>query len=489
MRGAGLSGLAKDTAVYGLGNSLSVLLYMVLVPLLTRIYTPGEYGLIELISVTVIISMAFAGLNLESALARYYYEGDADYKRTIVSTCLAGSLAFSLLTSLALVVLAPWLSSVFRMNYEAIGALRIAFLTIPGTAVLTVVLWLYRLERQAFLSVATTLSALALTLLFTIFFARYLSLGLAALFWARLLAEGLCDLSCLFLLRHRLALRFSSFCFRKMLAFSVPLILPALMLIAFAHINKYFLQIFHGPSLVAVYGVAHKVSLAVNVLIFSFRQAWLPFVFAHKEEKGAREQFASVFKDFIVFMLAAGLVVSLLARSIIGTFATGQYLDGAPLVAFLVAGMLLRALATEFVGLGILIAEKPIYSTLAFGLGGALNIILSLTLIPAYGLMGAAVAFLLGYVAVFLFMHILAEKTYPLPLNQRFTAIAYGLFFLSIFLVRSSLLAVSIKAIFMAGLVGAISLYGYRRLGELRSELFGRGRERIGLEREKLPGN
>ena len=64
----------KETFIYGIGNSMFILIPLVLTPFLTRNFTLSQYGTIDLIYTTVLIIALISNFNLDSALLSFYYD-------------------------------------------------------------------------------------------------------------------------------------------------------------------------------------------------------------------------------------------------------------------------------------------------------------------------------------------------------------------------------------------------------------------------------
>ena len=105
----GQRSLFGSAIVYTLTNAVSAGIPVLVLPVLTRVLTPEEYGRVAMFSVVVTLFGAFTGLNVHGAVGiRYFARKDVDFPR-YVATCLI-ILAASTLVVLALVgLLLPWL--------------------------------------------------------------------------------------------------------------------------------------------------------------------------------------------------------------------------------------------------------------------------------------------------------------------------------------------------------------------------------------------
>lgn len=66
--------LGKDSLVYGFGAILAKGVGFFLLPIYTRIFTPAEYGTIEMLSVIASFLGAVLVMGLDSAQSFYFYE-------------------------------------------------------------------------------------------------------------------------------------------------------------------------------------------------------------------------------------------------------------------------------------------------------------------------------------------------------------------------------------------------------------------------------
>ena len=66
--------LVKDTSVYGLVSATRSLVGLLLVPVYTRVFLPGEYGQIDTLTTLVAFLTLAATLGMDTAAALYFYD-------------------------------------------------------------------------------------------------------------------------------------------------------------------------------------------------------------------------------------------------------------------------------------------------------------------------------------------------------------------------------------------------------------------------------
>lgn len=67
-----ISILLKDSAVYGIGSAVTKFLSLFLIPIFTRVFTPADYGTIDLITISTSVIVMLLVMGMDSAVARYY---------------------------------------------------------------------------------------------------------------------------------------------------------------------------------------------------------------------------------------------------------------------------------------------------------------------------------------------------------------------------------------------------------------------------------
>src|SRR4051794_9525426 len=82
---AGLRRLASESAAYGLVPASSALTTLVLVPVTTRTFAPGDYGVLALLSAMTTLLSIVVVLSLDAAAQRFYLlSNDPSDQRSVI---------------------------------------------------------------------------------------------------------------------------------------------------------------------------------------------------------------------------------------------------------------------------------------------------------------------------------------------------------------------------------------------------------------------
>ena len=155
-------------------------------------------------------------------------------------------------------------------------------------------------------------------------------------------------------------------------------------------------------------------------LMIAFRLAWPAFAYSIDDDASAKRTYSFVL-TYLLFVccwvsLALGTlapwIVRILAPSSPGFYRAEEAVGLLSFASTAYAGYTVLAI-------GIGRARRTQFNWIVSGFAAALNVGLNFWLIPAYGMMGAAVSTAAAYVALFLGMLLNSQQVYPVPYQWR----------------------------------------------------------------------
>ncbi|MFW6075583.1 MAG: lipopolysaccharide biosynthesis protein, partial [Chloroflexota bacterium] len=103
--------IGKHSLVYGAGIVASKLASFLMLPIYTRFLTPADYGVLELLSMTIDVIGTIAGVGLGSAVFKFFEDYDnPDDRNEVMSTSAIGVVGLALVTALLGLTFAPVLN-------------------------------------------------------------------------------------------------------------------------------------------------------------------------------------------------------------------------------------------------------------------------------------------------------------------------------------------------------------------------------------------
>jgi len=407
--------LTRESIIYGLGQSLSRGLQVILVPIFTRVFQPAEYGVIDVLGLVATIGGFFIIMGTDAALAMFFYKADAsEDRRTLVSTLGGWRLGLALAVSLSIWVLAPFLSRVVLASPDYAKYLRITAWTLPLTLCVYFENDVLRMTVQPWkfigLNLLNTLAVAGLSILFVVFMRRHVS----GVLYGRLCGDGLTALVGVLLIRHTLVPRFDRALLRRALAFAIPLIPAQLSFWAISYADRRVLLQFTNLTSVGIYAVAVKLSALMVLGTSAFQLAWGPFAYAHAREEGSGRTFSRVLTLYAAVAAFLGLAIGLFAPEVLSWLVPPAYAGAAAPGALLVFGAVAFG-GYAIVGVGANLAYRPELQAWCAAAAAVLTIGLALALVRPFGLLGVSVATLAGFLGSSVLLYVASQRVYPLP--------------------------------------------------------------------------
>jgi O-antigen/teichoic acid export membrane protein len=401
-------GLLRHSWIYSLAPLFQRLLAIVLIRLYTQRLSLGEFGVLEIVDLLILIVPQLVGINLLSGLTRFYFEHQDPRRRAQVvsSATIALAVASFAVAGLALAARAPLVELLFSLPAGEsppeglLDALGLAILIVPFsicTASGLRYLQILKLSRASTtVQLVKTLveAALKLWMLFG------LEWGVSGFLLSVLIGEVLTSLGFALWMARTLRTGFEWSVFRPLFAFSLPLLPLGLAQLGLHQFGRQVLehfgpqQLVDGPGAklgvtlarewVGVFGLGYKIAFLIHTAVLSsFMQIWQPHVFSLAGEQRARElvrlgnwAFAALCAIYIPAALFSRQAVDLLAGS--PEFREAWRVTPIIVVAYLCYG----SYALSQVAL---LAEKRNWSLLALNVAAlALGVALSVTLVPRW---------------------------------------------------------------------------------------------------------
>lgn len=381
--------------MYVIGNVLTMLAGLISFPVFTRILSPSEYGLFNLINLTSALLIALTKGGLQQALQREWQPAqNIDQNISTVSTAFWGSLAICLVVFAILGLGSLIVTGKTEYSYPLITAVLFGLVSTEVCKSIicnTYVASRKALEYNIILIVAKyTQIGVAIGFLFLFgFSAIHLLLGFIG---ASLVLVGY------LVVKERKYLAWSAFSmekYRSMLLFGVPLIVYELtnQLLTFA--DRYFIGVFMGTDAVGKYSAAYNLTFYIQtVFITSISLTVYPacIELKNKEDINASRQFLHrVLPWYVMIASAVTLGFCALDTDIFLLAASSKYAEATVVLSPVMFGAFFFGLftiaSTEF-----FIAKQTMRLALLMGGGAVLNMILNILLVPSFGLIGAAYA-------------------------------------------------------------------------------------------------
>jgi len=394
--------LLKHSSVYGVGQILSRLASFLLLPLYTRYLHRADYGCIAILDLTTVVLAILIGGGMAQAVNRYHFDANNERERDQVWW---SGLTFILLVSLAFVIPAWYLRDYiaeWTLPGEANGSYYYS-LVLP-TLLLGMVAELpstyLRVQKWSGIFVSLSLGRLLLNIALNVYFLVYRGWGVAGVLTGNLICQAVSSAILLGILactRGRYV--FYSPIVRKLLIFASPLVLSALLSTITQRANSYFLEYFCNRDDVGLYSLAFQIGQGMNsFFIMPFASIWGVAIYEIAKQPNPKAVYVRVFNYFIYGLMLLMFGVSLFARPLLRIMATSEYEPAANLIPVICLAYVFFSMHDHF-RIPVLLSKRTTTLLPAYFVAAFMSIVLNLSLIPLFGMAGAAWASVFAFMA------------------------------------------------------------------------------------------
>ncbi len=411
-----LKQLGRHTLVYTTGIIIGKVASFVMLPVYTRYLTPADYGVLELLEMTIDVIGMVAGAGIVAGVFKFYYaEDDPAARQSIISTAALGVVALALVTSLAGLAFAPQLSTLILGAKANPLYLRLYFLLYFLQILEYVPFLLIRAENRSVLFVAVNSAKLMVMLSLNILFVVYFRMGIVGVLESSIIASAFVGIGLTWYLFRRVGIEFSKEKYQQMLKFGTPVIPWWLANFVLVFSDRYFLNYYVDTASVGIYSLAYKFAFLMSALAYSpFETVWTSQRFEIAKRPDARELYARVFLYMNVMLGVIGLGLSLFVRDVLSVMSSPAFLPASRVVPLLIAAQVVFTWAGYWT-LGIYITGRTKVMSIGALVLVPITLILNYLLIPRFGMFGAAMATLFAYSARFVWIYHSAQRQYRIP--------------------------------------------------------------------------
>lgn len=408
--------LFSNAAIYLAANILNAGIPFLLLPILTRVLTPADYGTVAMFGIVLSVLGAITGLSVHGAIGVRYFQLEKKVLAEYVAACI-GILVISTAIVFFLVSLfGAWLVefsgvpldwilvAVVLSGFQFVGNIRLSLWQVSGEA-----------KRYGAFQVAQSLfnAGISLTLILMLGMAwegrvfgqaiAIMLFGIVALWW--LTNEDLIRLSSDWRTHAHDALRFG--------LPLMPHVIGGLLIIA---ADRFIIVRLLDVSYAGIYMVALQVGQALGIVTQSFNNAYAPWLMENLSRPTEVSRVSIVRGTYLYFVgvLAVGAVLGFLAPFFLGFLVGESFRAAGELVLYIALGYALGGCYYMVTNYIFFERKTNILAYVTF-VSGLINISLMFILVKCNGIAGAGQAFVLTNALSFIGTWWLAHKVHPMP--------------------------------------------------------------------------
>lgn len=393
-----IKNLFRSSAIYGAGLFLQKVIGFLLLPVYTHFLAPDQFGVFSLLNTTGQVIAPLLAVGIPHAVVWSVLFRETDESETF-SSIVVFHLVFGLFLTGLLCWQADWISAVIFDSTGHVLLLRLIFIT------MFLELWEYnlisrfRIREKPARFAAMICSRFLLGAFLSIFFLVFMRMGVKGLVYGQLINATIFGTLSFILLWPGKKLKVSGPILKGLIKYGLPIIPMNICYFVLAVSDRYFLQYFSSAFEVGLYALGYNIGMVINIATASLELAWIPRMFGiAKTDPDARNTIGRLLTYYVLLAGAGAVALALASREIIMLMAPAEYHPASRVVPLVALSYLLGGV-TLFTNIGMKIQNR-MYLSNPIVIGTALlNLGLNYLMIPTYGMMGAAWATLISYVA------------------------------------------------------------------------------------------
>jgi O-antigen/teichoic acid export membrane protein len=446
-----------------LGDILRRGVSLIMLPIYTRYLTPADYGVVELLSMLLDLTAIIFSARAGQAVFRFYCTAESENKKKgIISSALLLSAVMSGLGTLTVIIFSgPLAIAVFSdVGYKSF--ISLFAITLFLNPLIEIPLIHIRAQQKPWLFLLFSMTKLALQLSLNIYFVVVLELHVEGVIYSAVISGIIMAVVLTGYSISKAGLKATTAITRSLFSFSLPLKLAALGSFYMAFGDRYILNIFTDLTQVGIYSLGYKFGFVLLMLTWDpFQNMWDAEKYEIFKKDNARHIYQKVFIYTSSILILVGLCISLFVKDLLRIMADPSFLDAYKIVPIIVVAYIFQAW-TKYCNMGILLENKTMQIAYGEMVGVSVITLAYFTLIPLYGIYGAAWSTITGFAARFYWTNLKSTQLYNMELPwakiSLIALVATLIYFLSMLspesivpsiLFRSTLVIVFIAIFFM----------------------------------------
>ncbi len=407
--------VAKSVLIYAVAFAVAGATPFVLLPILTKMLSPKEFG--EATSFLIMVAMVgnIAGLSSHGFVSvRYFKSGSVEFKRIVANAILSVCGAHALVLALV-----PFLfPQLRRLIYLPLGLMLLAVVSALLVSLNLIFLSIYQASGQPWLYLRARLVQGFVELILCIGFIFLVSSDSGARIFSYAAAVAASAMVGIYYCRAMdyLGTGVSKQNLRELFAFGLPMIPHILAGTVLTYIDRVMVSSILGVDSLGIYMVSMQIGMAMIVVIEPLNKALAPWLFEHLAKNDRRVNLMVVRNTYFFYLGLAilGLIVTALSHVLFDAFIGIQYANAKALVPWMVAGFVFQGMYYSVVNYLFYAEKTGKLSTVSSG-SAVFGALMSYALISNFGMVGAGISFAFNNLILFILVWLVASRVVSMP--------------------------------------------------------------------------
>lgn len=385
----------RQSAIYSVGNILSKLSGVLLIPLYLKYISEEEFGIVSLFETIAQFIMILSGWGVRAGFTRWYHEFKT---RTEQKQLFFTAYTFNFFSSILAVILIGAIlyffsGGIFKAEistdiilYFSLGTLFRLLFDIP--------FFMLRIQQKAAQQTAWYSMNIILVLIFSFVFLEFFDMGLKGIYLGQLVAHFFTFLPMSPMIWRNFSFKFRSDVLRKLLQYGLPLAISNILTTILTLSDRHIINQYQNLGEVAGYSMAFKISNLIQVVVVaSIITGFTNYYFKTLHNEDSSYFYQRIVRYFTVLISLGGLGIVLFSPEIIYVVSMGSEFFQASviLVPVLMLGMIFSGLRQLFT-LPLNKHKRTKRISMILVISAVINVGGNFLLVPWIGKMGASIS-------------------------------------------------------------------------------------------------
>lgn len=386
--------LLKNIFFLAIGVLGTKFIQFLLLPYYTRVFSPYEYGCIELVITFVSLFVPIITLQLPDAIMRMGLS-----KEITLNLLVSNTFIVLICSSLTAVILYPVMYFIETFRDFRVYILLLVIFQIYRN---NLVILLKVTDRVNMYSLESTFNAFFMSLL-CVFMINYLNMGIKSIFLAEICTNFISIIAIIWLGNFYKNIRLNTYknieFIVEMLKYSAPLTLNAISWWVITFSSRFVLNFYYNTSDVGIYSVASKIPAVLTTLIAVFTQAWVISAIKEYENNKNYNFYLNIYKIYTTVLFLITGVLIFIIKPLMMLYVHDSFIESWVYVPLLLVGVLYLGISNYY-GAIYSAAKLNILEVKTTILCGLINLSFNFLLIPFLGIIGAVYSTIIAYFTI-----------------------------------------------------------------------------------------
>ncbi|MGK2231975.1 MAG: O-antigen/teichoic acid export membrane protein [Colwellia sp.] len=407
----------SNGVIYLVANVINAAVPFLLLPLLTRVLTPADYGLITMFTLTVTLLSALTGLSVHGAVSVRFFK----VTKKELADYIGAALVVLLFSTLIILIIVSFDKVLLTFTLLSKEWLLLACFVAATQFITNIKLALWQVRKEALkygmLKISLTTCNALLSLFFIFIIAaswegRAMGIALAAFSFSVLSLLLLFKNNDLNLVAKRSDLIHS-------LKFGVPLIPHTLGAALISMIDRFLIGNLVGKDALGIYMVSLQMAMILAIFADAFAKAYGPWLYELLSDNSKDNRLFAVgvtyvvFFSFLIIILPAYIFLKLIFSYFIGE----NFLQSMDFVLWFLIGYGFVGMYYALAGFYFFKEKTGQLSIITFS-SGVFSAIITYFAVLKYGLLGGAASFAITNVFMFIIAFVNMKNVIELPWKE-----------------------------------------------------------------------